>query len=232
MSSDELKKSEIAVQKTISAFEVNTNGLVNLSSGQKVPNDIADDLLMAEKKGKLAFYFSDPLKVLDTLVGIFGDCRSPSVLLQEFLSTKQCTGEPARRYSYRVKTAFDALVNRQRFLSVDVTPATLLTDHFVENLCSGMMCSFIREKMCQSTMKFSDVRQIAVRWESAEELVVNQIQAPASIPQPSLDTTPLPHSPVVPTPCPSTDLMAALLCYPLSPVPWLLSTSNGLPLTL
>ena len=154
---------------------------------------------------------ADPLKVLNALVGIFGDRRSPPVLLQEFLSTKQRTGETARRFSYRVKTAFDALVNRQRFLSVEVTMETLLTDHFVENLNSGLLRSYLRERMHESVLKFSDVRQIAVRWESEEELIVNQIQTPAStsIPQPSSDT--IPHSPVFPTPCPSTDLITAAL---------------------
>ena len=54
-----LKKGEIAVQNTISAFEafinpfqVCRNELVNLSSGQKVPDAIANDLLMAEANGQ------------------------------------------------------------------------------------------------------------------------------------------------------------------------------------
>ena len=57
-----IKKSEIAVQKTISAFkafinpfEMNTNELVNLSSGQKIPDDITNDVLTAEQKGKSTY---------------------------------------------------------------------------------------------------------------------------------------------------------------------------------
>ena len=155
---------------------------------------------------------ADPLKVLETLVQIFGERRTPSALLQEFLTLSQRPEESVRKFSGRLKASFDILVKRQRVLSPDdLTPASLLRDHFVENLNSGLLRSYLRERMHESDLKFSDVRQIAVRWESEDELVVNQIQTPTSISQPSLDTTPLPHSPVVPTPCPSTDLVTAAL---------------------
>ena len=91
---------------------------------------------------------ADPHKVLEGLVQIFGELRTPSALLQDYLTISQRPGESVRTFSCRLKASFDTLVKRQRLVCKDdVTPSSLLTNHFIENLQNGILRSYLRERM-------------------------------------------------------------------------------------
>ena len=124
-----------------------------------------------------------PEAVLKELKRIYGENRSPSTLLQAMLTVRQREGESTRKYSGRLKSAYDTLTKRQEALSTDVTTASILRDHFMAGLINKNLQSYLREKLIeQPEMNFVKVREIAIRWDpevSNVEASLAYVAAPA-----------------------------------------------------
>ena len=114
---------------------------------------------------------ADPMKVLEKLVEIFGERRSPSALLQELLSIRQHPGEPTRKFSCRLKLAFDTLQKREVVLNTtSKTNVSILRDHFLSGLYNKHLQSYLREKLVDTPgLDFIQVREIAIRWDPEVE---------------------------------------------------------------
>ena len=121
--------------------------------------------------------------VLKALVEIYGEQRTSEVLMQQLLATNQWSGESLRRYSCRVKAAYDTLVARQRALKQDVSAEALLLRQFERGLADRYLRNHLRNYVEKSNRcTFVDARRVVLRWYTEEEEV--HVQSISASPAP------------------------------------------------
>ena len=112
---------------------------------------------------------SNPEELIRVLQSVYGEKRSISKLMGLFLTVHQHVSETVRAYSHRLQAAFDALLARQTCLSVALTDAVILRDHFAENLLDPLLRKYLREETHKyPRTSFLDLRDTAIRWSEEE----------------------------------------------------------------
>ena len=125
----------------------------------------------------------DPVVVLNDIVKVFGERRSPVQLRDVLRGVRQYPGEQVRLYSHRVKSAFKALTERQKALGVAADGESTLVEQFVCGLQCPTLSRFLEEKRETTDVKdFLGLREIAIRWARDEApSVVEPVAATASL---------------------------------------------------
>ena len=132
----------------------------------------------------------DADEALTCIVSVFGEKRSPAILYDILRQTRQHQGETVRLFSHRIRTAFNALTNRQTTLNVHVEPETTLRDHFVSAVSCQMLSRYLAERIATNQgMSFLDIREVAIRWARDEDATAavgaSAVSAAASSPSPT-----------------------------------------------
>lgn len=135
------------------------------------------EMVRAEVKCQDKELQTDPDRVLDLIVGTFGERRSGSQLLSVFVSLKQRQAESVREYSHRINSAFDAVKAK----TPNVDPS-LLRDHFIEGLAAPLLKRDLKEEVFKDPkLTFLRIRDIAIRradYEDEASCMVDKISVP------------------------------------------------------
>ena len=107
----------------------------------------------------------DPAKVLERILEVFGERRSPRQLTRLLHDTCQREGESVRTFSHRLVGIFNILKRRQRALNVGEAEDSILLEHFVESLRDPVLSSTMRERLSDNpTVDFRTLRDRAIQW--------------------------------------------------------------------
>ena len=86
----------------------------------------------------------DPVVVLNGIVKVFGERRSPVQLRDVLQGVRQYHGEQVRLYSHRVKAAFTALTARQKVLGVYMRSLHWWSSSFVDSSAPPYLATSMR----------------------------------------------------------------------------------------
>ena len=137
----------------------------------------------------------DPESLLQLIVKVFGESRSPHQLLRVLLDLHQ-QSDDVRSFSHLLKQSFDRLVARQKQLSMPAEPDTTLREQFVLGLRDVDLRRKLKEKVRQTpTVSFIALRDLALDYiEDTEGVSVSAAPVVAD-----------------PTPSPMTQLLEQLV---------------------
>ena len=158
----------------------NTPGITDLQRIDIINENIGPDVRSEIKCLPIADR-QDPRRLLDAIVGIFGERRTPAQLRDVLRGTRQYPGEAVRLFSHRIMAAFDALQKRQTTLKVTVEPDSALLEQFIDGLQDPTLSRYLSERKEDTpNIDFVELRKIAIRW-SRDEQPSSLASTPATV---------------------------------------------------
>lgn len=149
------------VRRAWASLPVNTTAAKKLDIiFENVGSNIKAELRCAEPDVR-----ADPEKLLNLILAVFGERRTPMQLRQLMEQQRQLVGESVRDFSNRMMGHFVSLQNRQKALDLPKAPESDLTEHLVTALSDITLTRTLREKRKLAPgLTFREIRQIAIDW--------------------------------------------------------------------